>query len=656
MTSASRAGGRSLVYVLLALGLMMSAQTFAQQISDDFLQGSTLFDEHNYSQAAKKFEAVTAADATNEPAWYYLGLSRLYTGDTTGALEALQKAADLEPIRPGTFLHIGQIYEMQGAFEQAVAAYQEDLRNRQNRNLGEVYSALGRAYYYAGYYFDALEALDKAIQEDPNYLEAMHYRGLAHYQLADYEQSLKGFKKAVDVMDAWDRLNARLEGFLTKQESGALSSREQRQKQETQEQLAQEYSHATEFILGLHMRRDLYIARGDAADADDEWAMARNSYRDALDLRKSGDPNDTLANTKIGLAYLHEAESAFYDDGVLYRAIRILDEAIASVQKAIDYSADFAYAHLALGDVYAFQARTYVSDPERKIVAHTFGDALAEYDKALKADAQLLPALLSRARVYIELEDPAKALADLQKALDMQPRNAELYGLAAMAYQVGQDYQNAINTAATALALDPKNAEAHNAAGLAYYYLGDLGMAAEHFTNAIEADPTKHQWYTNLGNTYFQMGSWHRARQEYEKALEIIPASTVANTAFQRSYLLWLQARTYHYTGMYNKEVEVLNEALTLDPAYLDALLQLADAYIELKNYRAAETDLRLALEKSPGGEMDAQIHNRLGRLFEREGDVHQAIAQYSEALKAAQAANIENPEAQEALRRLKVS
>lgn len=654
MTSASRASGRSLVHVLL-LVLLAPALAPAQDISDDFLQGTKLFEERNYSQAARQFETVTTANPDNEPAWYYLGLSRMYTGDLPKALEALQRAAQLEPNRPGTFLRIGEIYEAQGAFDQAIVAYQDDLRNRRQGDMAAIKCALGRAYYYAGYFVLALDALGESLQLDENYLEAMYYRALTYHQQGKYEKALTEFKRAVEVVKEWDLLNARLERLLAKEETASLSAREERQKQETQEKLAQQYTRATEFLSAKVMRPDLHLARGDSADAAGDHAGARNAYRDMLDIYHSGDPSNPLAHTKIGLAYLHEAIAIFYDFGLLHKSIRVLDEAIAKVEEAIGYSADFPLAHVALGDIYAFQAATYVSDPERNIVSHTWGDALAEYDKALKAEPNMVMALLSRARAYNAIGDPAKAIADLQTALSVEPRNPDIYALAAASYVGAEDYQNAINTAATALSLKSDHADAHDATGLSYYFLGELTLAAEHFSKAVAADPTKHQFYTNLGNTYFQMASWGRARQEYERALDIIPNSTVANTAFQRSYLLYLVARTHHYQRQYHQEVEALNKALTLDPAYLDALLQLADAYIELRQYRAAETDLRLALNKSPDDEMDARIHTQLGRLFEREGEVHKAIAHYGSGLKAARAADIENPEAEEALQRLKV-
>ncbi|MCD6362307.1 MAG: tetratricopeptide repeat protein, partial [Armatimonadetes bacterium] len=531
--------------------------------------------------------------------------------------------------------------------------YQEDLRNRAYDQRAEVYNALGRAYYFAGRYMDAIEALGKCLQFDENYLEAIYYRGLTWYRLDDYEKALKDFKRGEDIVKEWDMLNTRLEKFLQKEESTALSAREQRRKQETQEQLAQEYNRATEFLTIKAMRHDLHIARGDAADAAGDYALARNSYRDVLDVYHSGDPSNALAHTKIGLAYLHEAKHTFYDKGLLHKAIRMVDEAIAKIEEAISYDDNFAMAHAALGDIYFFQAETYVSDPEREIVSHTYEDALDEYGKAISADPNLVVALVNRARTYIAMGQPTRAVADLQQALNIAPRDPDLYAVAASAYCVAQDYENAINTAATALSLESDNAEALNTTGLAYYFLGELPLAAEHFTKAIRADKTKHQYYTNLGNTYFQMGSWNRARKEYQKALDIIPDSTIANTAYQRSYLLYLVARTHHFQHHYEQEVEALNKALTLDPAYLEALLQLADAHTELEQYRAAETDLRLALEKSPDEETDARIHTQLGRLFEREGQLHKAIAHYGSALKAARAADIESPEAEEALQRL---
>jgi len=649
MTKTSRSSAAVFMYIAICSGLLYCACAVAQDSDQDFAEAVKLFEEKSYRGAITKLEAVTEAAPEMEPAWYYLGVAKLRTDDPEGALQALQKAAQLRPGRPGISLHIGEIYERQGAYEQAVGAYQDELRHREGHYVAEVFNALGRTFYYSGRYQEALEALRHASEQEENYIEAIFHMGGCQYQLGNYERALKHYDTASKTLKEWDRLVARLEQITKKEERRELTASEQRDKQKTAEDLAQKYGRAAEFVVELTLRPALNIAAGDAADANEEWAGARNAYRHALEVNEGGVTTDPVTHTRIGRTSLHEAQKGFYEYNLLYKSIGIVEQAIAKAEEAIGYSDAYAPTYELLGEIYAFQAATYISDAERDIVSHTYQDALAQFDLALDKDPHYVQALLHRALTLIALDQPDKAIDDLQAALDLDPRNPDLYAALASAQATNEDYEQAIKTAQTALILDPDHADASNVAGLAYYYLGDLGLATEYFTNAIKADPTKHQPYTNLGNTFFQLGSWHRARAQYEKALDRIPKPALANTAYQRSYLYYLVAQSHHYAAMYDKEVEALNKALALDAAYLDALVQLADAYVELGQYRAAEEALGTALDVSPDPESDARIYVKLGALFERERRPHEALTAYGAAL----AVQSDNIEAKEALERL---
>lgn len=648
MTRTSRACGLIIVYSVLA-GLLACGIASAQEINPDFTEGVRLFQERSYNPAISKLEAVVEAEPENEAAWYYLGVARYEQEEFEAALEALQSAYDLRPGRPGTQLYIGLIYEELGAFDEAIRAYQTELRNRRFKNLAEVFMALGRAYYYSGRYFDAIETLTEALDHNENYVEAFFYRGLAKFMREEYDEALRDFDAATAVVDEWDRKRRRLEQMVEREAQGGLTPEAQRTKQEIQEELAQEYSRAAEFAQEKAMRPALYMAKGDTAVEIAEYGQARNAYRKALDADLGGNPADPVPQVRIGRAYFEEAKSDFYEEGLLWTAIDTIDSAIYTIEDALEDAASNPQAHKTLGDIFLFQARTYVSDPERDVVSSNFEDALARYDAAIEVAPDYVEAYKGRADTYLEMGQPDDAISDLRTALEIDPRNADLYAALAEAQMLNEDYDQAIATAQVALNLDPDNAQAHNAAGLAYYYTGDLGAAAEHFNKAVEADPTLHQSYTNLGNTFYQMGSWHRARLNYEKALELIPKPAIANTAVQRSYLHYLVAKTYHNTGMYEREVEALNSALGLDSAYLDALMQLATAYTELGQFQAAEQALKTALEVSPGLEEDAAIHVQMGRLYEKEGRPYAAITAYGAAL----AAQSDNLEAREALKRL---
>ncbi len=648
MTRISRACGLMIVYCVLAT-LLGCGTAAAQEINEDFTEGVRLFQERSYNAAIRSLEAAVEAQPDNEAAWYYLGVARYQQNNPEEALEALQRAYEFTPGRPGTEFYIGQIYEQLGAWDEAVLAYQTELRNRRLKNLSEVFAALGRAHYFSGRYTDAIGNLSQALEINENFVEALFYRGLARYMRGEHAQAEDDFVKASDILEEWDRKRRGLDAMIEREGLGMLPPASQRRKQELQEELAQDYARAAEFAQEKFLRPALYLALGDTRVALAEYASARNSYRKALNADLGGNPADPLPQVKVGQAYFEEAKDMFYNRGLLWNAITTVDEGIYAVEDALANDEAYPDAHRALGDMFFFQASTYVSDPERGIVSSVYEDALARYDAAIAAAPDYIEAYEGRAEVYIAMNEPEKAIADLQTALDLDPRNVDAYATMATALMVQEDYEEAIRTAQLALNLDPENAEAHNAAGMAFYYLGQLGAASQHFLDAIKAEPTLHQSYTNLGNTFYQMGSWPRARAQYEEALKRIPTPAIANTAVQRSYLYYLIARTYHFSGMYAAEIEALGQALALDSAYLESLVQLASAYTELGRYQAAEQTLRNALEVSPGAEEDAAIYVQMGRLYELEGRPYEAITAYGAAL----AAEAENAEAREALNRL---
>lgn len=648
MTRTSRVRGLIIVYGLFATLLLCGTAT-AQQADGDLAEAVRLFQERSFEAAISSLEQIVQQNPEDATAWYYLGVSRLRSDDMQGALDALSEASDLQPGRPGTQLYMGEIYERLGAYDEAIRAYQTELRNRRQRNITEVWNALGRVYYLDGRFREAVEATTEALRHNPRFVEALYHRGLTRHELRELSQSERDFRRAVEVIDEWDRMQRRLERMMVREAEVGLPPDAQRDRQRLQEDLAQDYARAAEFAQILTMRPWLYIAHGDVSQALKEWANARNSYRKALNPDMGGNPADPLPHVKIGEAYFEEARYKFNEHGLLFTAISTIDVAIDATEEAFFLDQGFPPAHKTLGDIFHFQAATYSSDPEREIVSSVFEDALARYDEAIAADPQYVAAYKGRAQTHLAMGAPERAIADLRAALDLEPRNPDLWAALATAYVANEDYERVIQIAETAIGLRPDNAVAHNAAGLAHYYRGDLGQAQQHFTAAIRADPSNHQAYTNLGNTFFQMSSWHRARVNYEQALNIIPTPAIANTAVQRSYLYYLIARTYHFTGQYEREIAALNQALALDAAYIEALTQLAAAYGELRRFQAAEQALQTALTISPDDETDAMIHVQMGRLYEQEGRTFEAITAYGAALSAQR----ENLEAREALRRL---
>lgn len=630
------ARGRSLIQsTVLCLCLCILSPALWAQL-DDFNSGVKQFDEGQYQDAATSFEAATAANPDFESAWYYLGLSRMKLGDYEGALAAFQKAVDLSPSRPGTRLMVGQIYESQNAFTEAINVYQDELRYRRGKDILPVSAALGRAYHRAGRYGEAITVLDRVVTEDPNYVEALYYLGLSNAARGNHTLAVTYYEKAGAILGEWNSQGVRLSRLRQLQTKGTITPAQQREIGSIDERMAQDFGRAQEFATGLGLWPTLNKARGNSLLALKEWSAARNAYRAALDINQRGNPADADAYTLVAQASLAQAQSTFVDDSLIFTMIDILKDAEKQAQEAITKNASYAPAHNALGEIYLFQAKTYASHPELKITSHSCDDASKEFLEALKLDPNYVRGMSNQAECLILGDRIEEAREILNKAIALQPRLPDLHAQVAQVLLILEMPDEALKEAQTALTLDRNHVDALNRAGLVYmYYRDDLGEATEYFTRAVAADPRRWEAYVNLGLAFYQMESWYRARREFRNALDRIPEAAIANTAQQQAYLYYLIARTYHATAMYDQEIAALNEALGRYPSHVATLRQLAQAYEAQSKFRAAQQALSQALNFSGGTQDDVEINVQLGLMLEREGRPHEAIAAYSAALKA---------------------
>jgi tetratricopeptide (TPR) repeat protein len=108
------------------------------------------------------------------------------------------------------------------------------------------------------------------------------------------------------------------------------------------------------------------------------------------------------------------------------------------------------------------------------------------------------------------------------------------YVFRGMAYNLKGDYDWAIADLDKAIELDPKNAIAYDARGSAYGYNGDYDRAIFDLDKAIELNPNFANTYRNRGNAYEHKGDHDRAIADYRKALELDPNLAPAKEGLKR--------------------------------------------------------------------------------------------------------------------------
>ena len=114
------------------------------------------------------------------------------------------------------------------------------------------------------------------------------------------------------------------------------------------------------------------------------------------------------------------------------------------------------------------------------------------------------------------------AIADFDKAIELDPDYVWAYCGRAFAYLDLGEYQQAIESFKSVLPLATHDllANIYGNLGWTYYLMAEYDLSIEASTTGIEIDPTQAWIRYNLGLTYLASGSYAQAEAEYARAIE----------------------------------------------------------------------------------------------------------------------------------------
>jgi TolB-like protein len=181
--------------------------------------------------------------------------------------------------------------------------------------------------------------------------------------------------------------------------------------------------------------------------------------------------------------------------------------------------------------------------------------SIALFKQAVAADPAYAPAYAGLADAYdiapawtgmSEQEGYTQSLAAAHKALELDPQLAEAH--AALAAILVHDFQwaEAEKEFQRALELEPNNAQFHYMYGFLYLVaMGQVDAALGEFRNALLLDPLSGIINTNYAYTLSVAHRYDEAVQQYRKTLEIDPSFLTANRKFAQTYAVmgkWAEA------------------------------------------------------------------------------------------------------------------
>ncbi|NOY39536.1 MAG: tetratricopeptide repeat protein [Nitrospirae bacterium] len=138
--------------------------------------------------------------------------------------------------------------------------------------------------------------------------------------------------------------------------------------------------------------------------------------------------------------------------------------------------------------------------------------------------------------------------------------------------------------------LAPRNKMAHNALGIVYRYFENTEKAEEAFKTAISIDPQYSEAYNNLGVVYMRTSQWDKAIKAFRKALANLQYPT-PETAFTNL------GKVYYRKGEIDKSIRAFKKAIKRSPGYNAPYYGLALCYNALARYGDASEALTEAIK-----------------------------------------------------------
>jgi len=255
------------------------------------------------------------------------------------------------------------------------------------------------------------------------------------------------------------------------------------------------------------------------------------------------------------------------------------------------------------------------------LIAGKYNKALADVNRAWQLDSLNTDVLVTLADIYYAKERYVDSRKVLKKAVSINPESTPALLKLARLYLIYRDYKSSMNYVNKALKVDPSLEDAYFIKAISNAENGDTAAAIYNYQKAVEMNPNYYDAWVELGGLYMAKGN-PLAEQYYLNALDIDTSNTHA---------LYVLGYYYQETGNYPK-AEKYYQSLLLKADNENALFNLG--YINLvylNNYPQAIIYFQKALS------INENYHEALFNLaysLELSGDMKDARSKYQELLK----------------------
>jgi predicted Zn finger-like uncharacterized protein len=427
----------------------------------------------------------------------------------TDARKAFDDALRLDPKAAGALSGLGDALYRAGRYSEALARFEAATQADASDIGAQV--GVAKTRLALEHPDDALALLKKLRAGHPKSMAVAYWYGSVEEALGERKEAEVGYRAAIQnsgndagVIDPYIALS-----LLLNQEGRA---------DDAQKVLA-------EARAKLPDSAALHRGLGELALSQGRYDTAIAELKKALTL----DPSDVRAEFRLAVAYtkhrdFDDAKKTFdavekvdtdypglaLERGELYEAMGQKDQALKAYETALAKAPNDLDLMLRVGcgKVAAGRAK------EAEELLHK---VLEQRPQSAETNACLGRALLS------EGTNPAEALKTLQRAVELDPHNAEYYMYVGWAANEAGQVATAERALARALELDQGLGDAYWQRGVLRYRQGAVKDAVKDLQKALDLNPGRYEAHAALADAYNDLGKETDAMNEWQKAVTADP-------------------------------------------------------------------------------------------------------------------------------------
>lgn len=251
-----------------------------------------------------------------------------------------------------------------------------------------------------------------------------------------------------------------------------------------------------------------------------------------------------------------------------------------------------------------------------------YDKAIADFNRALELEPQFASAFTNRGEMFRLKGDLDRAFADFTQALRVDAKHAPAFLNRGRVFRLKGRIDRALNDFTQAHRLDPKNADVLVNRGNAYSDAGQHDKAIADYTEALRIDP-------NLAVAIMNRGLAHAKKGDFAAVITDCAAAIKLNPKLVGAY--FIRGAAHASKGEHDKAIADFTRVLALDPSHALAYNDRGLALANKGEYEKAIADYNRALRRDP--KLALAYMNR-AIAYRLKGEHDKAIAEFTKMLR----------------------